>query len=118
VDVLRDAGFPAAKIPAVQAAERAHMYYRDPGTSPESIVLHDADSLDFLGAIGAARMLSLAGEKAPSFTPAVAALRSFIKDIPAALRTRTGRAMGRVRVAELKTFLDRLEAETDGGTLR
>ena len=40
---------PDEKLPAVQAAERGHMYYSDPGTQPEAIVLHDADSLDFLG---------------------------------------------------------------------
>ncbi len=52
--VLRDAGFPMDEFPRVAAAERTHMYYRDPGTIPEAIVLHDADSLDFLGDIGAA----------------------------------------------------------------
>src|SRR5579871_338344 len=41
--VLRAAGFPMQKFAAVSAAERTHMYYRDPGTMPEAIVLHDAD---------------------------------------------------------------------------
>src|SRR5689334_10860381 len=57
VATLRDAGFPMSKIAAVQATERGHMYYSDAGTRPEAIVLHDADSLDFLGAIGEARMI-------------------------------------------------------------
>jgi len=48
-DILRAADFPMSKLPAVLAAERGHMYYSDPGTQPEAIVLHDADSLDFLG---------------------------------------------------------------------
>src|SRR5580658_2592967 len=80
--ILRAAGFPMEKLPAVQAAERGHMYYSNPGTQPEAIVLHDADSLDFLGEIGAARMLSLVGANAESFARAVKTLRTFVHDIP------------------------------------
>ena len=113
--ILRDAGFPIAKIPAVQAAERGHMYYMNPGSDPAAVVLHDADSLDFLGAIGAARMLSLTGDKAPSFAPAVRALRKFLIDIPPKLITRTARQIGEQRSAELRAFLDALNAETRNG---
>jgi uncharacterized protein len=114
--ILRSAGFPMQKYSAVAAAERGHMYYRDPGTQPEAIVLHDADSLDFLGAIGAARMLSLTGSAKPDFAPAVKSLRSFLNDIPPKLVTRTARAMAAVRVAELRQFLDALDRETFNGT--
>lgn len=110
--VLRSAGFPMAKLAAVQAAERGHMYYRDPGPRPEAIVLHDADSLDFLGSIGAARMLSLTGEKAPDFKAAVADLRGFLHDIPPRLITKTARKLGATRAAELRLFLDQLRRET------
>jgi len=103
------------KYAAVAAAERGHMYYRDPGTQPEAIVLHDADSLDFLGAIGAARMLSLTGAAKPDFAPAVKSLRSFLNDIPPKLVTRTARAMAAVRVAELRQFLDALDREAFNG---
>jgi len=113
--VLRDAGFPMDKFPRVAAAERTHMYYRDPGTIPEAIVLHDADSLDFLGEIGAARMISLTGEKAPSFAPAVASLRKFIREIPPRLVTQQGRRRGAKRAAELTRFLDELNGETFDG---
>ena len=113
--ILRDAGFPVAKIAAVQAAERGHMYYMSPGSDPAAVVLHDADSLDFLGAIGAARMLSLTGEKAPSFAPAYRALRKFLIEIPPKLITRTARQIGEQRSAELRAFLDALDAETRDG---
>ncbi|HEX5274108.1 MAG TPA: HD domain-containing protein [Candidatus Rubrimentiphilum sp.] len=113
--ILRSAGFPMQKYAAVAAAERGHMYYRDPGTQPEAIVLHDADSLDFLGAVGAARMLSLTGAAKPDFAPAVKSLRSFLNDIPPKLVTRTARAMAVVRVAELRQFLDALDRETFNG---
>jgi uncharacterized protein len=94
------------------------MYYREPGPRPEAIVLHDADSLDFLGDIGAARMLALTGERAASFAPALRALRSFVRDIPPRLKTRSGRRLGARRAAELTHFLDGLEAETFGGAAR
>ncbi len=113
--VLRKAGFPMSKLAAVQAAERAHMYYRDPGTRPEAIVLHDADSLDFLGAIAQARMIALTGEQASSFAPAIQQLRGFIKDIPPHLVTRAAKRIGGQRAAELQAFIDRIDAETFDG---
>ena len=115
VAVLREAGFPMSKIGAVQAAERGHMYYSDAGTRPEAIVLHDADSLDFLGTIGEARMISLTGESAKSFRAGVTALRSFLHDIPPRLITKTAKSVGAQRVAELKRELDELQAETFDG---
>jgi uncharacterized protein len=110
--VLRAAGFPMQKLAAVQAAERGHMYYRDPGSRPEAIVLHDADSLDFLGEIGAARMISLTGESAADFQSAVSSLQGFLKNIPPHLITKTARAIGAQRSAELRRFLDELSVET------
>ncbi len=113
--ILRAAGFPMEKLDAVEAAERGHMYYSNPGKQPEAIVLHDADSLDFLGDIGAARMISLTGASAESFAREVKTLRSFVHDIPPRLITKTAQAMGAVRAAELERFLDALNAETFDG---
>ena len=114
-DILRAAGFPMSKLPVVLAAERGHMYYSNPGTQPEAIVLHDADSLDFLGAIGAARMISLTGEHVESFARAVKALRSFLHDIPPRLITKTAQQIGEQRAGELERFLDALQTETFNG---
>lgn len=113
--ILRAAGFPMQKLAAVQAAERGHMYYSNPGSQPEAIVLHDADSLDFLGAIGAARMLSLTGSDSPSFGAAVKTLRQFLVEIPPRLITKTARRIGAQRAAALRRFLDELDAQTFGG---
>ena len=113
--ILRSVGFPMRKIAIVQQAERGHMYYSNPGHDPTAIVLHDADSLDFLGDIGAARILSLTGVQAPSFAPAVKTLRGFLKSIPPRLITRAARRIGRKRVAELEAFLDTLQRETYDG---
>ena len=113
--VLRDAGFPMAKFPAVQAAERGHMYYSVAGTVPEAIALHDADSLDFLGSMGAVRILALTGEAKPDATGAIKTLRSFLRDIPPKLITNTAKRLGAQRFAELTAFLDRLQAESYDG---
>jgi len=113
--ILRDAGFPMAKLPAVQAAERGHMYYSNPGPQPEAIVLHDADALDFLGTIGAARIIALIGEHGASVSKAVASLRTFLHDIPPRLITRTAKQLGAQRAAELQTLLDQLQAESFDG---
>jgi uncharacterized protein len=113
--ILKSVGFPMRKIAIVQQAERGHMFYSHPGKDPTAIVLHDADSLDFLGDIGAARILSLTGAKAPSFAPAVKTLRGFLTSIPPRLITRTARRIGQKRVAELEAFLDTLRRETYGG---
>ncbi|HET7815336.1 MAG TPA: HD domain-containing protein [Candidatus Baltobacteraceae bacterium] len=99
--VLRNAGFPMAKFARVQAAERGHM--------------HDADSLDFLGAVGAARMLSLTGANSPSFAGAVKSLRGFVTAIPPKLLTKTGARIGKERAQELRAFLDGLQAEDPPG---
>ncbi|HEY6514600.1 MAG TPA: HD domain-containing protein [Steroidobacteraceae bacterium] len=116
--MLRGTGFPMQKLAAVQAAESGHMFYSDAGNDPNAIVLHDADSLDFLGDIGAARLIALTGEKGPSFAPAVKTLRGFIKSIPPRLITRTARRIGAARAAELDAFLDKLQSETlDGNAM-
>jgi uncharacterized protein len=113
--MLRGTGFPMAKLAAVQAAERGHMFYSNAGSDPNAIVLHDADSLDFLGDMGAARLIALTGAKAPSFAPAVKTLRGFVQDIPPRLITRTARRIGAERARELQSFLDRLQDESFGG---
>ncbi|MGA7541165.1 MAG: HD domain-containing protein [Steroidobacteraceae bacterium] len=113
--MLQGTGFPMRKLAAVQAAERGHMFYSTPGSDPNAIVLHDADSLNFLGDLGAARLIALTGEKAPSFAPAVKTLRGFLTQIPPRLITRTAQRIGAERAAELRSFLDRLQAETADG---
>ena len=113
--ILKRIGFPMRKIAIVQQAERGHMYYSNPGRNPTAIVLHDADSLDFLGAIGAARMIALTGAKAGSFAPAIKTLRTFLTVIPPRLITPSARRIGRRRVAQLTAFLTALQRQTYDG---
>jgi hypothetical protein len=59
--VLADLGFPATKAPQVREIARGHMFYAQPGPSPESVLFRHADTLGFLGAIGIARIVALTG---------------------------------------------------------
>ncbi len=57
--ILRDAGFPMEKALLVKEIIDHHQYYRPPDTLAVAVLFRDADTLDFLGAIDVARMLSL-----------------------------------------------------------
>lgn len=119
-EILTGASFPTAKIAAVQEAVRNHMYYREAAQSPEAIVLHDADTLDFLGDIGIARILSLTTRHrwAKDLATAAQTLAAFNTDLPPKLMTNAARKLAVDRVAESKVFLERLRAETEDGKAR
>lgn len=112
--VLKDTGFPMAKIDAVRGAIRTHMYQRDP-QDPEALYLHDADALDWLGAIGAARILALVDPAggAPDGPQAVKLLEKNLAEVPARVLSPAGRARVDARKKELEQFLDDLRRETD-----
>lgn len=124
-EVLIGLGFPAAKIDAVREATRTHMYYRK-AVSPEAIYVHDADALDWLGAIGVARILATVEHgNPPPATPdpasardlpaAVAEIEQNLKDVPAGVQSPAARARMPALIAEARTFLTELKAESDDG---
>jgi uncharacterized protein len=119
-DILEDAGFPATKIPMVQDAVKNHMYYRADAKFAESIVLHDADTLDFLGTIGIARILSLTTRHrwATDLATAAKTLDGFNNDLPPKLLTAAAKKMAPIRTAESRAFLDVLKTETEDGKAR
>jgi HD superfamily phosphodiesterase len=112
--VLKGTGFPMAKIDAVRGAIRTHMYYRDP-VGPEALYLHDADALDWLGAIGVARIMALVDPNGgePDGPKAVKMLEDNLKDVPARVLSPAGRARVAPRKAELEEFLKDLRRETE-----
>ena len=118
--VLIDAGFPSAKIAAVSTAVLAHMYYAEVPSDATATVLHDADTLDFLGVIGVTRILSLTSRHpwASDLQTALGTLESFSEELPAALRTNAAQEIGRTRVTQMRALLSTLREETvDGAAL-
>lgn len=110
---LTEAGFPMEKFPAVRAAILGHMYDKDP-EGPEALALHDADALDFLGALGAARLLAATGDR-PDYDQALARIERFAVDIPPRLKTKAARRMAEPRLAIMRRFLEELQRETPEG---
>jgi hypothetical protein len=111
--ILKGSGFPAAKIEAVRGAIRTHMYYRDP-QGAEALYLHDADALDWLGAIGAARIFGLVDPtgREPDGPKAVAMLQENLQKVPSRVFSPAGKAQLPQRQAELEKFLSDLSRET------
>jgi uncharacterized protein len=109
--LLRKAGFPMARYPAVKAAILGHMFDKEAGSGAEAIVLHDADALDFLGATGIARRLSVTGG-APDMDSVMARLQAVYEQIPGHLVTATAKRMAIPRLVAMKAFFDQLKRES------
>jgi len=116
-EVLKKAGFPMEKLAAVQDAIRGHSYYDKPSDRPESIVLHDADTLDFLGAMGIIRIISITGRGswASDLPTALKTLKGFQEDLPDNLITQTAQKIGKERLQEMKDIFKMLEKASFGG---
>lgn len=112
--ILKGTGFPMVKIDAVRGAIRTHMYYRDP-IGPEALYLHDADALDWLGAIGVARIMALVDPNGgdPDGPKAVKMLEDNLAQVPARVLSPAGRAQLPQRKAELEQFLKDLRRESE-----
>jgi uncharacterized protein len=112
--VLADTDFPKAKLEAVRDAIRTHMYYRDP-KAPEALYLHDADALDWLGAVGVARIFGLVDPKGgdPDGPKAAAMLGKNLHDVPGRVVSPAGKARVGALTRELEKFLADLDRETD-----
>jgi uncharacterized protein len=112
--VLKGTDFPAQKLDAVRAAIRTHMYYRDP-VGPEAIYLHDADALDWLGAIGVARIIALVDPEGgePTGPDAIKTIEDDLKNVPPKVVSAAGRALVAPRVAESRQFLHQLRGESN-----
>lgn len=115
--LLQSWGFPMEKWPSVKAAILGHMYYADRPTDSSAMVLHDADALDFFGAVGIMRLASITGRHAwaPSLPGAVETLKKFKNEVPDTLVTNTARKIAAQRIAEMEQFFILLNQETLNG---
>ena len=111
--ILMGTEFPMSKLDAVRAAIRTHMYYRDP-IAPEAVYLHDADALDWLGAIGVARIIALVDPNGgdPDGPKAAKMLEDNLRQVPQRVVSPAGRAMVGQRKSELAEFLNELRNES------
>jgi len=111
--MLAGTGFPMNKIDTVRSAIRTHMFEREPA-GPEAIYLHDADALDWLGAIGVARIFGLVDPNGgnPDGPAAVKRLENYLAKVPPRVISTAGKARVAQRVRELEEFLRALRAES------
>lgn len=134
-EVLAQKGWPEEKIKAVQHCIRGHRF-RGKEDKPETLeaqVLFDADKLDVLGAIGAARTIAYAAlDGQPSYAePSEQFLRTGKKEpgephssyheflfklqkVKGRMFTPSGKALAEARHAYLVEFYAQLQAETRG----
>jgi len=113
VSLLQEMDFPKEKLPAVRAAIETHMYYRKP-MAPEALYLHDADALDWLGAIGIVRAFALIGPTKGSAETIAAAedLSKKLHDVPPQVFSKAGKARLPAVIGETETFLQNLKSQT------
>jgi uncharacterized protein len=131
---LRQSGYPADLIPAIEHAIAAHSFSaRIAPQTLEARIVQDADRLDALGAIGIARTLLLGGTMGKPLydesEPLPRARRPddgrnvidhfFVKLLTLAgdMHTAAGRHEGERRTRLMRVYLDELERELAGGEL-
>ena len=112
-DILREAGFPQEKIPAVLDAIRQHQPKDEP-TTMEATILRDADILEQLGAVGILRTVSKVGRdtRFHRFTDAMAALRRSLENLPEKIRLDSTRRLAQPRIAILRDFVRAVDDES------
>jgi len=112
--ILTGTGFPSAKMDAVRNAIRTHMFDRTP-VGPEALYLHDADALDWLGAIGVARVIALVDPNGgePDGPKAVKMLEDNLAQVPSRVLSPAGRKRMPQLQQELAEFLKDLRRETE-----
>jgi HD superfamily phosphodiesterase len=112
--VLKDSGFPMGKIDAVRGAITTHMFDRTPA-GPEALYLHDADALDWLGAIGVARIFGTVDPNGgqPDGPAAVKMLEDNLKQVPSRVLSPAGKSRVNGMATELRQFIATLRRESN-----
>ena len=113
--LLAECGFPAGKIAAAIEVIRTHEPHGEP-TTPEGIIVRDADLLEQLGAIAVMRTVAKIAQDTRfiTFADAAASLRRALETVPAKILTAHGRNLAKPRIEALSAFLDSLDEESMG----
>jgi uncharacterized protein len=111
-ELLAGWGFPAEKIDGVAAAIGTHQAHQEP-VEIEAVLLHDADILEQLGAIGVLRAFVKVGRdtRYESFSSVSTMLRQALNDLPSQLRLNHAKLLLSARVRTLRDFLAAIESE-------
>ncbi len=111
-ELLAGWGFPAEKLDAVAAAIATHQPYQQP-VEFEAVLLHDADILEQLGAIGALRALAKVGRdtRYQSFTQVLIMLKRVLNELPPLLQLNHSKLLAKSRVQALRDLLVAIESE-------
>ena len=111
--LLREFGFPEAKIPPVVEVIRTHQPSAKPAAF-EGVLLRDADILEQLGVVGILRTVSKVGRdtRFVRFGDALRALRRNLDQLPGQLQLASARRLAEPRITILTQFL--AAAETEG----
>jgi uncharacterized protein len=111
-ELLREWGFPEAKLEAVAEAIRTHQP-KDEAVSREAVVLRDADILEQLGAVGALRALVKVGRdtRYATYSDVVPVLERALEVLPGQLLLAKSRELARSRVDALQGLLTAIREE-------
>lgn len=105
-------GFPADKLDGVAEAILNHQPKDNP-TTPEGIVLRDADILEQLGAVGLLRAAAKVGRdtRYPTFSSILPVLNHAVNHLANQTRLTQTKVMAQSRVEMLRSFLAAIEYE-------
>lgn len=114
-EILLSINFPKEKIHLVKDIIKSHMFYATPSDHLESILFHDADTLDFLGTIGITRLLAIVGieDWTPDLKSAIKLIQKFYNELPSKLITLEAKKICEKRKSEMEDFLENLSQQTD-----
>ncbi|MDG1708568.1 MAG: hypothetical protein P8H03_07385 [Emcibacteraceae bacterium] len=115
--ILNPTNFPNEKIEDVKATILAHMFYADAGDNKMAAIFHDADTLDFLGSIGVARIISITtrDDWATDLATAIKTIEGFNVDLPSKLIFEGSKEIAKKRVNESNMFIESLKSESNDG---
>jgi uncharacterized protein len=116
--VLKETDFPMEKWPQVKEMILGHVYYQPALESLQAKAFRDADILDFLGAIGAARIFAITqepGEVNPTLNNPFAILNKFVVSMAGKCSLKTSQDEALKREKELKLILESIAKQSFDG---
>lgn len=112
--VLEEAGYMGGQTPLIMRIIAEHSFVGESRDTVEARILRDADMLEFLGAVGLMRLLSLVDVEdwVPEPRAAVALAMQFADELPGMLIYESSRKIAEERVRETRAFVEALGAQT------